>query len=58
METIAEKIRKKSETLYQQVARELETTELYVGQIAREERVPTRGKGLKIKNRLKELLTK
>lgn len=55
METIAEKLKKKSETTYQKVAREFDTTELYVGQIAREERIPKRGKGLEIKARLKEL---
>jgi hypothetical protein len=58
METVAEKLRKLSETPYQKVAREFDTTALYVGQIARGERVPTRGKGLKIKERLNELATK
>ena len=55
METIAEKLKKKSETTYQKVAREFNTTSRYVAQIAREERIPQRGKGLKIKARLKEL---
>lgn len=55
METIAEKLKIKSETIYQKVAREFTTTEFYVGQIAREERKPQRGKGLQIKERLKEL---
>ncbi len=55
METLVEKLKKKTETPYQMVAREFDTTELYVGQIARGERIPQRGKGLKIKNRLIEL---
>lgn len=55
METIAEKLKIKSETTYQKVAREFATTEFYVGQIARGERIPQRGKGLKIKARLQEL---
>ena len=55
METIAEKLKKKSETTYQKVAREFDTTSRYVAQIAREERIPQRGKGLEIKERLKEL---
>ena len=55
METIAEKVKKISETPYQKVAREFDTTELYVGQIARGERIPQRGKGLKIKKRLEEI---
>ena len=58
METIAEKVKKISETPYQKVAREFDTTELYVGQIARGERIPKRGKGLKIKERLNELTNK
>lgn len=58
METVAEKIKKISETPYQKVARELDTTELYVGQIARGERIPKRGKGLKIQARLNELTQK
>lgn len=55
METLVEKLRKKTETPYQMVAREFKTTELYVGQIARGERIPKRGKGVQIKNRLIEL---
>ena len=55
MKTLAEKIKKIAETPYQKVAREFNTTDLYVGQIARGERIPKRGKGLKIKERLNEL---
>jgi hypothetical protein len=55
METLAQKVKKLGETPYQMVAREFETSEFYVGQIARGERIPQRGKGLKIKIRLKEL---
>lgn len=55
METLAEKLKKTAETPYQMIAREFETTVLYVGQIARGERIPKRGKGLCIKNRLKKL---
>ena len=55
METIAEKLKKKTETTYQKVAREFDTTSRYVAQIAREERLPKRGKGLEIQSRLKEL---
>ena len=58
METVAEKIKKISETPYQKDARELGTTVLYVGQIARGERIPTRGKGLLIKAKLDELTQK
>ena len=57
METLAKKIREsvKSKSPYQIIADEFETSELYVGQIARGERLPVRGKGLKILNKLKEI---
>jgi hypothetical protein len=55
METLAEKIKSKRETPYQSVAKKYNTTALYVAQIARGERTPTKGKGLKILNELKEL---
>jgi len=57
METIAKQIREtvKIKTPYQLVAEKCNTTTLYVGQIARGERKPIRGKGLRILNELKEL---
>lgn len=55
MEALVKKLKEKTETPYQKVAREFSTTELYVGQIARGERVPKRGKGLQILHRLQEL---
>ena len=55
MATLAEKVKQKSETPYQKVARALDTDVLYVGQIARGERIPKRGKGLKIKKALEDL---
>lgn len=60
METLAKQLRKsgKNKTLYQRVAEKFNTTELYVGQIARGERVPVRGKGLQVLNELKELTKK
>lgn len=56
MTSIAEKLKKLPQTPYQQIAEKFETTPLYVGMIARGERNPTKGKGLKIKNYLTELL--
>ncbi len=57
METSAKQLRKtvKFKTPYQQIAEKLNTSELYVGQIARGERKPIRGIGLQILNELKEL---
>lgn len=43
------------ETPYQRVAREFNVTTMYVGMVARGDRNPIRGKGLKIKQRLQEL---
>jgi hypothetical protein len=55
METLAEKIKQKKQTPYQLIADKYNTTQGYVGQIAREERKPMRGKGLKIKKELESL---
>lgn len=57
METLAKQLRKtvKIRTPYQLIADKLNTSELYVGQIARGERIPIRGKGLRILNELKKL---
>ncbi|AYZ12920.1 XRE family transcriptional regulator [Chryseobacterium arthrosphaerae] len=52
METLAQKIKEKSITVYQTIAKKHNTDAEYVGKIARGERKPIRGKGLKI---LKEL---
>lgn len=56
METLARKVKKNNATIYQRVAKEFKTTTLYVGQIARGERVPIRGKGLAIKKTLEQLV--
>ncbi len=60
METLAKQIKNSevAKTPYQVIADELDTTVLYVGQIARGERIPIRGKGLKILNKLKQLTSK
>lgn len=55
MSTLAEKIKSSRITPYQQIAIEFNTSEDYVGQIARGDRIPIRGKGLKIQKRLNEL---
>ncbi|AKK74974.1 hypothetical protein OK18_15380 [Chryseobacterium gallinarum] len=55
METLAKKIKLRSETPYQSIAKKHNTNAEYVGKIARAERIPTRGKGLKILNELKKL---
>lgn len=57
METLAKQLRKsvKIKTPYQQIAAQFNTSVLYVGQIARGERIPIRGKGLKILKELKKL---
>ena len=48
--------RKKHLTLNEAVAKKFEIkNEAYVGQIKRGERVPIRGKGLKVKNYLEEI---
>lgn len=60
METLAKQIKNSevAKTPYQVIADELDTTVLYVGQSARGERIPIRGKGLKILNKLKQLTSK
>ncbi|MEN5130684.1 hypothetical protein ATE49_11005 [Elizabethkingia miricola] len=55
MERLSEKIKQNSKTPYQRIADQYNTTVLYVGQIARGERTPIRGKGLMILNELKQL---
>lgn len=55
MKTLVEKLKAKNLTIYQKVAREFGTSELYVGQIARGWRKPQRGMGLKIKQRLEQI---
>lgn len=55
METLAKKLKLKSETIYQSIAKKHNTEAEYVGKIARGERKPVRGKGLKILNELKAL---
>ena len=56
METLARKVKKIDATIYQRVAKQFKTTPLYVGQIARGERKPIRGKGLEIKKELDQLV--
>ncbi|MGR3790701.1 XRE family transcriptional regulator [Flavobacterium sp. TN-1] len=56
METIAQKINHRVPTPYQVIARKYNTCEMYVGQIARGERIPKRGKGLNIKQELEKLI--
>ena len=56
METLARKVKKIDATIYQRVAKQFKTTSLYVGQIARGERTPIRGKGLEIKNTLEKIV--
>ncbi|MGP1479347.1 MAG: XRE family transcriptional regulator [Capnocytophaga sp.] len=56
METLARKVKKIDATIYQRVAKQFKTTSLYVGQIARGERKPIRGKGLAIKKELEQLV--
>ncbi|SHK69171.1 hypothetical protein [Epilithonimonas mollis] len=60
METLAKQIKKTdvAKTPYQVIADECDTTVLYVGQIARGERNPIRGKGLEVLKKLKELTSK
>lgn len=45
----------RTETPYQRVAKEFGVTSRYVGMVARGQRKPTRGKGLKVKERLEEI---
>lgn len=54
---VSDKLKKvmRAETPYQRIARLEGVSVTYVGMIARAERAPVRGKGLKVYNRLKEL---
>lgn len=52
---LSEKLKQKTKTPYEMVAEEFDTSVIYVGQIARGERIPKRGKGLQVKQRLQEL---
>ncbi|MFS1522110.1 XRE family transcriptional regulator [Flavobacterium covae] len=54
METLAQKINHRVATPYQKIAKQFDTTVIYVGQIARGIRTPIRGKGLKIKQELEK----
>lgn len=56
--TLAERIKKVRKTPYQLIAEKYNTCTVYVSQIARGERVPVRGKGLKIKEELEKLVNK
>lgn len=58
MDTLAKKLKDQYETPYQKIAREYHTAVDYVYQIASGKRKPQRGKGLKIKQRLEELVNK
>lgn len=55
MKTLAEKIKKITETPYQMIAKEFHVHTDYVGKIARGARKAERGKALQIKLRLEEL---
>lgn len=50
-----ERLKAKGTTIYQRVAEKVGVSPKYVGIIAREERVPKRGKGLEVRLRLEEL---
>lgn len=54
--TLAERIKEKKRTPYQQIAEKYNTSEVYVGQIATGRRTPIRGKGLEIKKELEQLV--
>ena len=55
--TIARQLReKKNKTVYQQIAEAHGVTVDFVGKIARQERQPRRGKGLKVKQSLESLI--
>lgn len=58
METKSKRIIDTTETVYQRVAKKYNTSAEYVGKINRGFRKPTRGKGLKILNELKQLTEK
>ncbi len=52
---LAEKIKQKNKTVYQLIAEKHGVTTQYVGMIARSERIPTKKKGLEIKEELESL---
>ena len=54
---IAEKIKEKNKTAYQQVAENIGVSVDFVGKIARGERIPIRGKGLIVRLELEKLIT-
>ncbi|SDE40108.1 hypothetical protein [Riemerella columbipharyngis] len=54
--TLAKAIKEKHQTPYQKLAEAFNTSPIYIGQIARGERMPIRGKGLKIKQELEKLI--
>ncbi|MRI64690.1 XRE family transcriptional regulator [Ornithobacterium rhinotracheale] len=54
--TLAKAIKEKHQTPYQKLAKEFNTSPLYIGQIARGERHPIRGKGLAIKRELEKII--
>jgi hypothetical protein len=58
METLAQKIYKWGKTPYQVLANKHNTSTMYVGQIARGTRNPTKGKGLIIKKDLEAMTQK
>ncbi|CAL2108218.1 XRE family transcriptional regulator [Tenacibaculum sp. 190524A02b] len=55
MSELSEKLKNLNETTYQSIAKEFGVSTEYVGMIARGEREPKRGKGLKIKEALEQL---
>ncbi|WP_139423011.1 XRE family transcriptional regulator [Chryseobacterium mulctrae] len=57
METMAKRLRNavKIKTPYQIIAEKCDCNALYVGQIARGERIPIRGKGLKVLKEIKKI---
>ena len=55
MNTLPEKISIQEKTLYQIVAKQCSVSPRYVGMISRNERIPKRGKGLKVKAALDKI---
>ena len=56
MDSIAHKIKQMPRTPYQVIAYKYNVSSKYVGMIARGEKKPIRGKGLKVKNDLDKLI--
>lgn len=58
METITSRLRQpvKFKTPYQEIAEKFKVGTFYVGQIARGERTPVRGKGLKVLKEIEKLI--